>query len=172
MEWLFLIVLVLIVAVAAAGKVRVAAPKTWPLRPVPVLSKSEQVLFWRLREALPERVVLAQVQLSRLVKIDAAGRARLAVLNRIDRKSTDFVVCSKDLQPLCVVELDDSSHTRASQRKRDADKDAALQAAGLRVVRYHVKSMPAVAEIRNTIELPEVRTDSIAVARPVAASVP
>jgi hypothetical protein len=64
-----------------------------------------------------------------------------AWLNRIDRKSADFVICAKDLQPLLVIELDDATHASVVQKKRDADKDAAFNAAQIRVERVHVKAL-------------------------------
>jgi very-short-patch-repair endonuclease len=150
MEWIALVVLIAAVFVAALLKRSSPGVVSWPLKPKPVLSVPEQKLYWRLIEALPESVVLAQVQLSRMLQIDVR-QGRQAILNRIDRKSADFVVCSKDLQPRVVVELDDASHAAAARRKADADKDAAVRGAGLHVVRFNVKSMPSIDEIRTAI---------------------
>jgi very-short-patch-repair endonuclease len=150
MEWIAFAVLIAAVFIAALLKRSSPGVVSWPLKPKPVLSIPEQKLYWRLVEALPDSVVLAQVQLSRMLQIEAT-QGRQAILNRIDRKSADFVVCSKDLQPRVVVELDDASHARAGRRKADADKDAAIKAAGLQVVRFSVKAMPSSEEIRTAI---------------------
>jgi len=148
MEWIaFVILIATAVVVALLKRLSKRAGTSWPLKPKMVLSAPEQVLYWRLIEALPDSVVLAQVQLSRMLQIVGGGN-RQAIRNRIDRKSADFVVCSKDLQPLTVIELDDASHSAPSSRKRDADKDAAVKAAGLRIIRFHVKLMPSIDEIR------------------------
>jgi very-short-patch-repair endonuclease len=122
----------------------------WPYFAKNVLSAPEQVLYWRLVEALPGEVVLAQVQLSRFLGIKK-GAKRMEWLNRISQKSADFVVCGKDFAVLLVIELDDSTHSRPGRRKADADKDKAIADAGLRLVRWHVKKVPSVEEIRAAV---------------------
>jgi hypothetical protein len=51
----------------------------------------------------------------------------------------DFVLAdASTLEPKLVIELDDRSHRRESSRQRDAFKDAALEAAGMPVLRVSV----------------------------------
>lgn len=76
---------------------------------------------------------------------------RQAWLNRINRKSIDFVVCRRDFSVAAVIELDDSSHARADRAKADTDKDAALKSAGIEVVRWNVKAMPDEQTIRQVV---------------------
>jgi len=52
------------------------------------------VLYFRLVRALPESVVLAQVQLSRFLGVKK-GSDYQSWLNRINQMSADFVVCAK-----------------------------------------------------------------------------
>jgi very-short-patch-repair endonuclease len=78
----------------------------------------------------------------------------MAVLNRYSRLSADFVICSRDCAPLAVAELDDASHQRSASRVRDAKKDAVLAAAGIRLFRWHVRSMPDVVRIRQEFSQP------------------
>jgi len=48
------------------------------------------------------------------------GRSWWRAFNRISAKHFDFVICrANDLQVLCVVELDDSSHASAKRQARD-----------------------------------------------------
>ncbi|MDD2893321.1 MAG: DUF2726 domain-containing protein [Halothiobacillaceae bacterium] len=119
----------------------------WPFYAKKPLSQPEQVLYFRLIKALPEHVVLAQVQLSRFLGIKK-GNNYQSWLNRINRMSADFVICSKDFSVIAVIELDDSSHNKKDRQAADAKKDKALSSANIRIVRWHVKSMPDTATIQ------------------------
>src|SRR6267143_605192 len=62
--------------------------------------------------------------------------------NRINRMSYDFVICDKAATVIAAIELDDKSHEREDRRESDAKKSKATTDAGLRLVRWHVKSPP------------------------------
>ena len=121
--------------------------ETWPFYAKKPLSAPEQVLFFRISKALPEHIVLAQVGLSRILGVKR-GHKFQTWQNRIDRKSADFVVCSKDSTILAVIELDDSTHERPERKHADATKEKALSSAGLRLIRWNVKSLPDEASIK------------------------
>ena len=114
---------------------RGAPARLWPVYSRPLLTEAERAFYARLRVAVPQYAVLCQVQISRFIEVKNVAD-RLAVRNRYDRLSADFVLCAEDFSPLLVVELDDSSHDRPAQRARDAKKDAVLAAAGVPVVRF------------------------------------
>ncbi|MET0322940.1 MAG: DUF2726 domain-containing protein [Duganella sp.] len=123
-------------------------PAPAPLDTVPVqgrrpLTAFEEQMYGALVGALPECVVLAQVAFSALVTTPATRHR-----NRFDRKVADFVVCSRRMTPVAVIELDDSSHR--SKRAADAQRDAMLRNAGLTTLRY--QSIPAAHIIRRDIE--------------------
>lgn len=126
-----------------------ASNEPWPYQPRLVVTKTEQPLYHRLREAAPKMEVLAQVGLSRV--IETKGGNGNGWFKKINQKTVDFVVCAPDFRPLLVIELDDSSHNRNSRRKADADKDKALNDAGLTVLRWKVGSLPSLEEIRAEI---------------------
>ena len=52
------------------------------------------MLYFRLVRALPDSIVLAQVQLSRFLGVKKVGDSQ-SWLNRINQMSADFVVCAK-----------------------------------------------------------------------------
>jgi very-short-patch-repair endonuclease len=141
-------VILLAVVVSELLKPRSSSTGAWPMSSVPVLTQREQPLFWRLQKALPDHVVLAQVQLSRMMRVKRTDKWR-TWQNKIERKSADFVVCNKDFSVAAVIELDDSSHDRPDRRKSDADKDAALGGAGIRIIRW--RSLPSDADIRAAV---------------------
>jgi hypothetical protein len=117
-------------------------------RQVKPLSAAEQMLYWRLREALPECVILSQVTFSRFMKPDTGGLAPLAVYralqNRIAQKTLDFLVCLPDFTVVAAVELDDASHRADADRQRDE----LLNAANITVIRVTVDDIPSAQRIR------------------------
>jgi hypothetical protein len=122
----------------------------WPFYAKRPLSPPEQVLYQRLFSALPEHIVLAQVQVSRVLGVKKGFNFH-EWNNRINRLSYDFVVCTKDSTVLATIELDDKSHEPGARAQTDGKKDKATAAAGIRMIRWNVKSMPDHAAIRAAI---------------------
>lgn len=121
----------------------------WPFYAKKVLSSPEQVLYHRLVYALPECIVLAQVQLSRVLGVKK-GFNFAQWNNRINRLSLDFVVCLKDSSVVAAVELDDASHQGPRREEADRRKTRAVEAAGITLIRWSTKAMPDEATIRAT----------------------
>jgi Protein of unknown function (DUF2726) len=119
----------------------------WPFYAKRPLSQPEQVLYHRLVSCLPEHIVLAQVQVSRVLGVKKGFNFH-EWNNRINRLSYDFVVCSKDSTVLAAIELDDKSHESTSRAETDRKKDRATSAAGVRLIRWHVKALPDRAAIQ------------------------
>ncbi|PTN55670.1 DUF2726 domain-containing protein [Stenotrophomonas panacihumi] len=167
----FVVFAALAFAITAALSRRQSVASKWPLYGKRVLSGPEQALYWRLVEALPGDVVLAQVQLSRFLGIQKGNR-RIEWLNRINQKSADFVVCHKDFSIIAVIELDDATHGRPSRQKADRDKEKALSDAGLRLIRWHVKRVPTMEEIQLAVHPAKTRTAAGAVTGDIAGTPP
>lgn len=119
----------------------------WPFYAKRPLSQPEQVLYHRLVKALPEHIVLAQVQVSRVLGVKKGFNFH-EWNNRINRLSYDFVVCGKDSTVLAAIELDDKSHESASRAETDKKKEKATSAANVQLIRWHVKSLPDHAAIQ------------------------
>ena len=159
---LFLAVALIAALLLAALKKRGAfagAKAPWPFYAKRPLTQPEQVLYFRLVEALPQHIVLAQVQVSRVLGVKKGFKFN-EWNNRINRLSYDFVVCSKDATVLAAIELDDSSHERADRKSTDAKKEQATHAAGIRLVRWHVKQLPDAPAIRAAFAPPAASGDS------------
>jgi hypothetical protein len=105
-------------------------------------------------KALPEHIVLAQVQVSRVLGVKKGFNFH-EWNNRINRLSYDFVVCSKDSTVLAAIELDDKSHESSSRKATDEKKEKATAAASVRLIRWHVKSLPDQAAIQAAFAPPE-----------------
>jgi very-short-patch-repair endonuclease len=151
-----LIVLLLVVVVAVVVFLAFLKAKgqggigdqAWPFYAKKPLSQPEQVLYFRLVQALPEHIILAQVQLSRLLGVKK-GNNYQAWFNRINRMSADFVVCNKDSSIVAVIELDDATHQKEDRQAADAKKDKALASANVRVIRWQARAIPDVANIQS-----------------------
>lgn len=142
----FVIVVLIVLKAKSQGG---AGEEVWPFYAKKPLSQPEQVLYFRLIQALPEHIILAQVQLSRFLGVKK-GNNYQAWSNRINRMSADFVVCNKDSSLVAVIELDDATHQRENRQAADAKKDRALVSAGVRIVRWQAKSIPDITAIQAT----------------------
>lgn len=124
----------------------------WPYKARKLLmTEPEQVLFWRLDEALPGLIVLAQVAMNRVIEVKRGTPQFMRWFGLISAKSLDFVVCRKDGSTLLAIELDDESHRDPKRQKGDEDKGRALAAAGVPLIRWHVKAIPDVEQIRREV---------------------
>ncbi len=148
---LFVLLLVVLASVALAVLKKRgllgAGGGPWPFYVKRPLSQPEQILYHRLVRSLPEHIVLAQVQVSRVLGVKKGFNFH-EWNNRINRLSYDFVVCTKDSTVLAAIELDDKSHASKSRAETDAKKEKASSAAGVRLIRWHVKSLPDQTEIQ------------------------
>lgn len=152
MNTIFLLVIVVaaVVAILAVLKTKFHSgigDEVWPFYAKKPLSQPEQVLYFRLVQALPEHIVLAQVQLSRLLGVKK-GNNYQSWFNRINRMSADFVLCKRDSSIVAVIELDDATHQKEDRKAADAKKDKALSSADIRVVRWQATAIPDVAAIQ------------------------
>ena len=115
-----------------------------PIRP---LSEAEQLLYWRLVEALPECVVLSQVSFRSFIRPadgkNANPRTR-AVYFRMAQQSIDFLVCLKDFTVVATVELDES----IDGNRRDPNRDDLLRAAGIAPLHIRAGQIPSAETIR------------------------
>lgn len=72
--------------------------------------------------------------------------------NKISAKHFDFVICSKnDFSVLCVVELNDKSHSARKRKERDAFLDKACEAASLPLVQIKAQSGYSLDDIKNQL---------------------
>lgn len=102
------------------------------------LTQNEQPMYFRLTQAFPEHIVLAQVAFSGLLTCRST-----ATRNTFDRKRADFVLCTRAFDVVAVIELDDSSHR--GREHNDRKRDALLTRAGYKVLRY--KQVPDTAKL-------------------------
>jgi hypothetical protein len=120
-----------------------------------LFSPAERSFLGVLEEVIgKEYVVLGKVRLADIIRPrkGLSNSERTSAQNRINSKHVDFVVC--DLRTRAVVgiiELDDSSHQRASRQRRDEFLDKALAAADVPVAHVAAQKAYRPAELRSQI---------------------
>src|SRR6266853_1834825 len=144
---LLIFALVVFLAILKRRNRLAAGSRPWPFYVKRLLTQPEQVLYHRLVKSLPNHVVLAQVQMSRVLGVKKGFNFH-QWNNRINRMSYDFVVCTKDSTVVAAIELDDKSHESSSRAETDKKKEKATSSAGVRLIRWHVKALPDKADIQ------------------------
>ena len=126
------------------------------MRRGPLLTAAERSFLGVIESLIGDRYrIYAQVRLADLVAIRPGTdkRKRQMALNKITSKHVDFVICHPDtLEVLCAIELDDSTHARDDRLARDQFVDAALNSAGLPLVRLVAKAGYQPTEVKKTLE--------------------
>jgi hypothetical protein len=154
---LFIVVLVLIGLAVFAGLLNASKQQgaRFQIKKA-LLSEPEQILYGRLVRALPEFHILAQVAFSQIIFVAGGdGKENFQKNATAKQKVADYVVCDKRFGIMAIIELDDSSHNRA----RDAKRDAIFEEAGTSLVRWNVRNIPSEEQIMD--ELPrKVRNSS------------
>jgi len=104
------------------------------LRREQILNRSEQRFYRLLREAMPDKVIFAQVSFNALVTAK-----RWVVRAKFNRLYADFVVCNaQDLSVEIVIELDGQTHDTREGKLKDKKRDKILKSVGHRVERFSV----------------------------------
>jgi len=117
---------------------------------LPILTANEAEFFRRLRRALPDAYIFPQVGMSALIGPKSSGKKALADFRRISQKRVDVAIYTAALELVAIVELDDRTH----DAKRDATRDAYLQSAGIRTIRFQSRNKPDELKIRQAILSP------------------
>lgn len=123
-------------------------PSEYPFEARPPLNDRERELYWRLRRILPDDIVLAQVGLSRILRVRAGHDFRVW-FKRINRMTIDFLVCRGDSTIVAAIELDDAPHGEAERKIADERKSRALESAGIRLLRF--REIPDDAQLRQLL---------------------
>lgn len=116
-----------------------------------LLSKPEQVLYWRLKESLGDSFVLcAQVSFGAFLYVPGSDKNKWSKYGKARHKIADFVICSKDMIPLVIIELDDSSHDPL----KDFERDRITKEAGIETLRFNVSNIPSIEELKKVLVEP------------------
>ena len=118
------------------------------------MTPNELEFFRRLQRAMPDTHFFPQVAMSALVTPSASNpKIRLAAFRRISQKRVDYAAYTEQMNLLCVIELDDSTHNA----KNDHLRDQVLMSAGIRTVRWQSKKKPSELDIQTRLQ--QLRND-------------
>ncbi|MEW6707791.1 MAG: DUF2726 domain-containing protein [Pseudomonadota bacterium] len=126
--------------------------QAWEPHGTRILSNDEREAYAILVKALPEYMVLAQVPLSRFLKVPTRY-SYAEWLKRVGSLSADLVVCDRSSAVVAVVEV---RSARESERSRQRHERMArvLEAAHIRMLVWHGGDLPSPAAVRGML-LPE-----------------
>ena len=114
-------------------------------------SAAERSFYEILQRITPDHTVFAQVRVCDVIAVSERSGTWQSNQTRIQSKHLDFLICDATLAPVVAIELDDSSHARASRKARDQFVDAALAAAEVPILRIPVKRSYVIEDIRRLI---------------------
>lgn len=79
-------------------------------------------------------IICPKVRLSDIIKPKSGEKNYQTLLNKIQSKHVDFVICDQNMYIKAIIELDDSSHNRPDRIERDKFVDTILQSVGYKVI--------------------------------------
>lgn len=121
----------------------------WPPEPARVMTVQERQSYELLRRALPGYMVLAQVPLSRFVRVPTR-HSYTEWLQRVGTLSADLLVCDTGSRVLAVIDVR-ANEESARSRRRHERLARVLRAAGVRVHVWREGHLPSAAEVRTAL---------------------
>lgn len=135
----------------------------WPPSATRVLTAPERQAHEILAKALPGHVVLAQVPLSRFIRVPTRYSYG-EWLGRVGQLSVDLLVCDKATEVLAVIEVRGAQESpRSLQRHQRLTR--VLKAAGVRVLVWSESDLPSTEAVREIFVPKEVESERAALAR-------
>lgn len=120
-----------------------------------LLTRAELRFYQALKQAVPVGYFLApKVRIGDVLTVQRGLDRKQALISRskIQQKHFDFVICQESgMQPVCCVELQDSSHRRADRISRDKFVRAACEAAGIPLLEIINRQRYIKAELQDQI---------------------
>ena len=152
------IVVVVFVLVSIIGRFKKAGRADYPYERIEKLfSPAERSFLGVLEENFGrDYAILGKLRLADIIRVrkGLSNSARTAALNRITSKHVDFALCDLDTREVIgVIELDDSSHQKASRQRRDEFIDKALGAAGVPAVHITAQRSYTPAKVREQVSI-------------------
>lgn len=119
---------------------------SWQPEAARVLTASERKAFETVRKALPSHMVLAQVPLSRFLRVPTRHSYSQWV-SRVGCLNADVVICDAASQVLAVVDIRPAQQSGRG-RQRHERMSRVLRAANISVLTWHEEHLPSLSEVR------------------------
>jgi hypothetical protein len=123
--------------------------QAWPPESARVMSIHERQAYELLRRALPGFLVLAQVPLSRFLRVPTR-HPYSEWMQRVGSHSADLLLCDAGSRVLAVIDIRAADETERSRRRHDR-LARVLKAAGIRVHVWREGALPTTAGVRSTL---------------------
>lgn len=154
------------------GNERLDTLAAWPPRVTRILTTQERLAHGLLARAFPDHLVLAQVPLSRFLRVPTRY-SHAEWLRRVGQMCADLVVCNTASQPLAVVIVQPPGGMTSERAKARHDRMVrVLAAAELRCQVWTENALPSLEAVRATLLDKPVETVSPAIAAAVVAAQP
>ncbi|HMO47435.1 MAG TPA: DUF2726 domain-containing protein [Rubrivivax sp.] len=121
----------------------------WKPEAARVLTIAERRAYELLRSALPGFLVLAQVPLSRFVRVPMR-HSHAEWMQRVGSLSADLLVCNGGSRVLAVIDIRPAEQTERSQRRHER-MARVLKSAGIEVQVWSEDRLPSAAEVRSLL---------------------
>lgn len=160
MDWMyFLGIVVLVASIIGLAFLKGLLPSQKIVLPyrmlAALLTPAERSFFGVLQLSTKGRLLIfAKVRVADILTTTKglSNSERQSAFNRIKAKHFDFVLCDPNhLGVVCVLELDDKSHKKASRQQRDEFLNSACEAAGVPLIHFQAKAAYAQSEIEKTL---------------------
>lgn len=154
MSTLIVLLLILVIVFLFYLIIRRKIPQTYPYFKNPYFISYAERKFYKVLEQIVSSnyYVFTQVSLGSLLKVDKSGKEYWEYMNKISRKSVDFVIADKtNFDALIVIELDDRSHSLYKRQDRDRFLKEALESANIQLIRFTVKNTYNTVDIQNVL---------------------
>jgi hypothetical protein len=123
----------------------------WQPQATRVLTTAERKAYAALRAGLPEHMILAQVPLSRFMKVPTRN-SYSEWLRRVGLMSVDLLVCDTGSQVVAAIEIRAGEGKENSKaRSRHARLDRVLEAAGIPLHVWYDTAIPTPTAARNAV---------------------
>ena len=153
MDWLVWLILIVVVAVVLAARLKPQSVKGFPYKKNAVLfSPAERSFLGVLDQAVGDKHrVFGKVRVADVVSVKSMSdrRAWQRAFNRISAKHFDFVICTNnDLEIVATVELDDKSHGNRQRQDRDQFLAGLCESINLPLVRVPAQRAYSLSDLR------------------------
>ncbi|MFA5228593.1 MAG: DUF2726 domain-containing protein [Candidatus Paceibacterota bacterium] len=116
-----------------------------------LMTKAEKEFFDVLEKVVNNRYyIIPQVKISNLAVVSGTKNYK-TYLNKIDRKTVDFVLFDKQFLPILVIELDDSSHDSEIRKERDRFVNRIMNKIELKIIHIRISSIYNLRDIEEII---------------------
>lgn len=121
----------------------------WPPEAARVMSVAERQAYDLIRRALPGFMVLAQVPLSRFLRVPTRNSYN-EWMHRVGSLNADLLLCDAGSRVLAVIDIR-SAHETERSRRRHERLGRVLRAAQIHVLEWREGALPSASEVRSFI---------------------